>query len=151
MINLNPSLSLIIPTLLILHCTIFHLFLNHLCSLQNIFDNKTFSPQTFQKCVMSSIFFFFFLIFKPFPDGVYLFKTMETWVREICQICMKNSELICSKSTKAVNNIKDVVLVSLMSTSGVLVLRTRLKMYVGAFFAIQGTKAKIFNKFSNGF
>ena len=36
---------------------------------------------------------YFFQFLKPFPDGDYLVKTMETWVCEICKICMKTSEL----------------------------------------------------------
>ena len=39
------------------------------------FYTKTFTTQTFEKCIMSSI---FFQILKPFPDGVYSVKTMET-------------------------------------------------------------------------
>ena len=50
--NLNP---LVTPTILILQCTAFHLFLNHHCYLQNIFYTKTFQ------------------FLKPFPGGVYLF------------------------------------------------------------------------------
>ena len=47
---------------------------------------------------------YFFQFLKPFPDGVYLVKTMETWVCEICQICMKISKLnlfkVNNKSTR---------------------------------------------------
>ena len=35
--NLNLSLPLVTVTLLTLHCTAFHLFLNHRCYFQNIF------------------------------------------------------------------------------------------------------------------
>ena len=47
---------------------------------------------------------YFFQFLKPFPDGDYLVKTMETWVCEICKICMKTSELnvfkVNNKSTR---------------------------------------------------
>ena len=80
---LNFSLSLITLRFLILHCTIFYLFLN-IC--------KTFFiPKLFVLRHLSSV-VYFFRFSKPFPGCVYLFKTMETWVCEICQICMKTSE-----------------------------------------------------------
>ena len=53
--NLNPSLTLITLTLLILYITAFHLFLNHGCYLQNIFYAKIFATQTYQKCIMPSV------------------------------------------------------------------------------------------------
>ena len=43
------------------------------------------------------------------------------------------------------NDVSDVVLVILSTTSEVCVLRTQLSIYDGAFFAIQWAKAKIFN------
>ena len=35
---------------------------------------------------------YFFQFLNSFPEGDYLFKAMETWVCEICQISMKTSE-----------------------------------------------------------
>ena len=54
--NLNLSLPLTTLTLLILHCTAFHLFFNHRCYLKNIFHSKTFPNWAFEICFKSSIF-----------------------------------------------------------------------------------------------
>ena len=89
---------------------------------------------------------YFFQFLKSFPDGDYLVKTMETWVCEICKICMKTSELnvfkVNNKSTRT------------RCCSGVFMINFRgvgiedpVTLYVGVFFAIQGTKAKLFNRF----
>ena len=56
---------------------------------------KHFLYQTFSCSTIWEVYhvIYFYQFLKPFPDGGYLFKTMETWVCEICQICMKTSEL----------------------------------------------------------
>ena len=50
-----------------------------------------------------------------------------------------NEQNLHNKSTRTT---KDLVLVSLLSTSEVYVLRIQSNIYIGAFFAIQRTKAK---------
>ena len=56
---------------------------------------KHFLYQTFSCSTIWEVYhvIYFYQFLKPFPDGGYLFKTMETWVCEICQMCMKTSEL----------------------------------------------------------
>ena len=79
------------------------------------FAKHFFIPKLFLiehlRSVLSHLFFQFL---KPLPDGVYLFKTMETWY---CEIWLKHK-----------NDVSDVVLVSLLTTSEVCVLRTQFQL-----------------------
>ena len=74
---------------------------------------------------------------------------METRVCEIRQICMKNSK---TKSTiKAHKQHKRCFSGAFIVNFRGVGIEDPVKHVRWSFFAIQGTKAKIFNKFSNGF
>ena len=64
--------------------------MNHRCYLQNIVLIPKLFLLEHLRSALYHLFFFPFL--KPFPDGVYLFKTMEKQICEICQVSMKAIE-----------------------------------------------------------
>ena len=71
------------------------LFLSHFCYLQNIFYTKTFPTQTFEKCIMSSI----FLNFKNVSQM--MFTCLKQWKMSLWNVkyTWKSMNKICSKST----------------------------------------------------
>ena len=94
--NLNPSLTLITLTLLILHITAFHLFLNHGCYLQNIFYAKIFATQTYQKCIMPS------LCLNLWSTSKMIFTCSKQWKHKFVKYvkyAWKLMRKICSKPT----------------------------------------------------
>ena len=92
---------------------------------------------------MSSIFFQFL---KPFPDGVCLLKTMENESAKHVKYAWKSVNKICSKSTiKAQEQHRRCGCVVFIINLGGADIEDQSNIYVETFFAIQGTKANIFN------
>ena len=134
--------ALISLTLLVLHCTVLQ------CIIFFFVISKTFFiPKFFQLKQLTIVLrHLFFSIFKTFPRWCLLVQNngnMSLW--NVSNMHENQwTKFVQSQQKKHKKNIKVVLLVSLLSTSEVWVLRTQPNIYVGAFFAIQRTKAKIF-------